>query len=55
MRLVAFFLLISLDWLAAGEFGPFAASVSARRPYDKMLPVVSFAVLSGVCDCEGTS
>jgi hypothetical protein len=31
-RLRIFFLLISLDWLAAGDFGPFAASVSARYP-----------------------
>ena len=32
-----FFLAISLDWLAAGEFGPFAGSVSARRPCGKCL------------------
>jgi hypothetical protein len=35
-RLRLFLLLISLDWLAAGDFGPFAASVSkARRPCGK--------------------
>ena len=36
-RLRIFFLLISLDWLAAGEFGPFAASVAARRPCGKCM------------------
>lgn len=34
-RLRIFLLLVSLDWLAAGDFGPFAASVSARRPCGK--------------------
>ena len=31
-RLRLFFHLMSFDWLADGEFGPFAASVAARRP-----------------------
>lgn len=31
-RLRIFLLLFSLDWLAHGDFGPFASSVSARRP-----------------------
>ena len=31
-RLRIYMLLFSLDWLAAGAFGPFASSVSARRP-----------------------
>lgn len=31
-NLRVFFLLFSLDWLAHGDFGPFAASVSAKRP-----------------------
>ena len=30
-------LLISVDWLAAGEFGPFAGSVSARHPCGKCM------------------
>ena len=34
-RLRLFFLLVSLDWLASGDFGPFAGSVSARRPCGK--------------------
>ena len=34
-RLRLYLLLVSLDWLAAGEFGPFAGSVSARRPCTK--------------------
>ena len=34
-RLRLFFALASLDWLASGEFGPFAGSVSARRPCGK--------------------
>ena len=36
-RLRIFFLFISLDWLAAGDFGPFAGSVSARRPCPKCM------------------
>lgn len=36
-RLRVFLLLFSLDWLAQGDFGPFAASVSARRPCFKCL------------------
>ena len=36
-RLCIFFVLISLDWLAAGDFGPFAASVSARYPCGKCM------------------
>ena len=32
-----FLLLISLDWLASGDFGPFAGSVSARKPCGKCL------------------
>jgi hypothetical protein len=32
-----FILLFSLDWLASGDFGPFAAAVSARRPCGKCL------------------
>ena len=31
-RLRIYFVLISLDWLAAGDFGPFAKSVAARYP-----------------------
>ena len=36
---------------------PHVQITASRRllGHDKMLPVVSFAVLSGVCDCEGTS
>ena len=34
-RLRLFLLLISLDWLASGEFGPFAGSVSATHPCGK--------------------
>ena len=34
-RLRLFVSLMSFDWLAAGEFGPFAGSVSARRPCGK--------------------
>ena len=34
-RLRIFLLMISLDWLAAGDFGPFAGSVSARHPCPK--------------------
>ena len=36
-RLRIFFLFISLDWLAAGDFGPFAGSVTARRPCPKCM------------------
>ena len=36
-RLRIFLLLMSLDWLAAGDFGPFAGSVSARRPCPKCM------------------
>ena len=32
-RLRLFLLLISCDWLAVGDFGPFAGSVSATRPH----------------------
>ena len=31
-RLRVFVIFVSLDWLAVGDFGPFAGSVSARRP-----------------------
>ena len=34
-RLRIFWLLASLDWLDSGEFGPFSASVAARRPCHK--------------------
>ena len=34
-RLRLFLLMISLDWLASGEFGPFAGSVSATHPCGK--------------------
>ena len=37
VRLRIFLLLISLDWLASGDFGPFAASVSARYPCGKCM------------------
>ena len=43
-RLRIFILLISLDWLAAGDFGPFAASVSARYPCGKCM-------WTGACAC----
>ena len=36
-RLRVFLLLISVDWLASGDFGPFASSVSARYPCGKCL------------------
>ena len=37
-RLRLFILLVSLDWLACGDFGPYAASVSkARRPCGKCM------------------
>ena len=34
-RLRVFVQLISLDWLASGDFGPYAGSVSARKPCGK--------------------
>ena len=37
VRLRLFLLLISLDWLASGDFGPFAGSVSARYPCGKCM------------------
>ena len=36
-RLRIFLLLVSLDWLASGDFGPFAGSVSAKRPCPKCM------------------
>ncbi len=44
-RLRVFVLLISLDWLASGDFGPFAGSVSARKPCGK-------CYWTGTCDCS---
>jgi len=36
-QLRVYLLNISLDWLASGDFGPFAGSVSARKPCGKCL------------------
>ena len=44
-RLRVFVLLISLDWLASGDFGPFAGSVSARKPCGK-------CYWTGSCGCS---
>ena len=46
-NLLIFVVLFSLDWLAQGDFGPFAKSVSARRPCFKCMwtPVCHCAYL----------
>ena len=62
-RLRVFLLLFSLDWLAQGDFGPFAASVSAKRPCFKCmwtascpcayLPAAEAAEVTHSDDCRG--
>ena len=37
VTLVIFCVLMSFDWLANGDFGPFASSVSARYPCPKCM------------------